>query len=116
MSPIRVAHEVSYRGLRPTPTDGCPPSVAAIMRRCWDEAPSARPTFDELGAQLLEFSADSRYHTAELRLASALRESAAVRRPATVSFQQPDVTDQVWSTTATRGGTAGSVQHQQQHQ
>lgn len=39
-------------GLRPTTSEDCPPRLAALMQRCWDDSPSKRPEFTEIVPEL----------------------------------------------------------------
>ncbi|CAN0400137.1 unnamed protein product, partial [Discosporangium mesarthrocarpum] len=45
LTPIQAAFAVARQGLRPKIPPGTPPSLAALISRCWHPAPSVRPTF-----------------------------------------------------------------------
>ncbi|CAN8069668.1 unnamed protein product [Agarophyton chilense] len=48
MQPMQVGMAVLNQGLRPTIPRECPPSLAKLMRNCWDSDPSRRPSFTDL--------------------------------------------------------------------
>ncbi|KAI0567154.1 Serine/threonine protein kinase [Gracilaria domingensis] len=48
MQPMQVGMAVLNQGLRPTIPRECPPSLAKLMRSCWDSDPSRRPSFTQL--------------------------------------------------------------------
>ncbi|PSC76682.1 kinase [Micractinium conductrix] len=52
MHPMQVILQVTQHGLRPPPLPTCPPALAALIARCWAEAPADRPQFSELVTEL----------------------------------------------------------------
>eukprot|EP00178_Gracilaria_changii_P005184 TRINITY_DN1846_c0_g1_i1.p1 TRINITY_DN1846_c0_g1~~TRINITY_DN1846_c0_g1_i1.p1 ORF type:complete len:1216 (+),score=181.88 TRINITY_DN1846_c0_g1_i1:4484-8131(+) len=48
MQPMQVGMAVLNQGLRPTIPRECPPSLAKLMRSCWDSDPNRRPSFTQL--------------------------------------------------------------------
>jgi serine/threonine protein kinase len=50
--PMQILYAVGVQGGRLPLPDGCPPGLAALGRECWDEAPAARPAFNEVLARL----------------------------------------------------------------
>ncbi|KAL4423545.1 hypothetical protein ABPG77_006568 [Micractinium sp. CCAP 211/92] len=53
MSPMQVIVAVTQRGVRPPVPEDCPPRLAALMQRCWDADPQARPDTGEVIRELL---------------------------------------------------------------
>lgn len=53
MTPLQAALGVR-QGLRPPIPENTPPSVATILRNCWEKDPSKRPSFSEITIKLEE--------------------------------------------------------------
>ena len=51
-SGVFAAAHAAINGARPGMPEGTPPSVAAMITRCWSSEPSERPTFEALGKEL----------------------------------------------------------------
>ena len=83
MKPLQVAHEIAYRGLKPTWThhapreegggrreggrdpreEGCPQRwLAALCKRCWADEPDERPAFAEV-VRVLGEASDSNHES-----------------------------------------------------
>ena len=48
MSPIQVAFKVSKEGHRPSFPESTSPALVAFIKKCWDQDPEKRPTFEEI--------------------------------------------------------------------
>lgn len=48
MSPIQCALAVLNQDLRPTIPEWCPPAFGALIKKCIDKDPNARPTFENI--------------------------------------------------------------------
>ena len=42
MHPMQVIVQVTHHGARPPPLLHCPPALARLMERCWQEEPAER--------------------------------------------------------------------------
>lgn len=54
MHPMQIILQVTHHGARPPPLPHCPPALARLMERCWQEDPAERPAFSELLLELQE--------------------------------------------------------------
>ncbi|EKX44625.1 hypothetical protein GUITHDRAFT_71999 [Guillardia theta CCMP2712] len=43
-----ICKNVFHRHIRPPISPSCPPGISALIQRCWDNNPSARPTFSQV--------------------------------------------------------------------
>lgn len=48
MSTIDAAHAVVTSQLRPPIPADCAPKLAALIKRCWDQDPHKRPSFEDI--------------------------------------------------------------------
>ena len=48
----QIITQVLVKGSRPPPPEGAPADLVALMQRCWDHEPDARPTFAAIKAEL----------------------------------------------------------------
>ena len=48
----QIITQVLVKGSRPPPPKGAPADLVALMQRCWDHEPDARPTFAAIKAEL----------------------------------------------------------------
>lgn len=60
MNGMQAAMAVMHRGLRPEMPSWCPPSLAALIKHCWQPIADQRPTFDEIVIRLEAISAELR--------------------------------------------------------
>lgn len=49
---LKEVTELLEQGYRMEPPEGCPPTVYALMRSCWELEPSKRPSFKKLTEKL----------------------------------------------------------------
>ena len=42
MHPMQIILQVTHHGARPPPLPHCPPALARLMERCWQEDPAER--------------------------------------------------------------------------
>ena len=52
LKPVQITRKVVDKRERPPPPEGAPTDLVALMQRCWDHEPDARPTFAAIKAEL----------------------------------------------------------------
>ena len=52
LQPVQVTRKVVDKRERPPPPEGAPTDLVALMQRCWDHEPDARPTFAAITAEI----------------------------------------------------------------
>ena len=57
MQPIQIVNAVVHQKKRPAVPDDCPSTYKALMEACWEQEPSARPSFGEITKRLAEMLA-----------------------------------------------------------
>ena len=52
LKPVQITRKVVDKRERPPPPEGAPTDLVALMQRCWDHEPDARPTFAAITAEI----------------------------------------------------------------
>ena len=52
LKPVQITRKVVDKRERPPPPEGASDDLVALMQRCWDHEPDARPTFAAIKAEL----------------------------------------------------------------
>ena len=52
LKPVQITRKVVDKRERPPPPEGAPTDLVALMQRCWDHEPDARPTFAAIKAEI----------------------------------------------------------------